>query len=129
MTLKYTEVGNAITIEYDPFEDYWYDLIYMVDEQSTLIESYNGGCSDSLYETPPTNVQLADGANGAITSTTAQVASKLNESTQVTATGGTGATATVESSFNLQNGADAASVIRHSYRLGKSPIWNSGYFK
>jgi hypothetical protein len=40
------------------------------------------------------------------TTTTAQVASTLNASSQVTATGGTGSAAAAEPSFNLQSGTD-----------------------
>jgi hypothetical protein len=125
MTVLYQEVGNAITITYDA-EDAWANILPVIWAQSTLIDT-TGSSSD----TPVVNEynQLSGGQNGTITSTTAQVASKLNESTQVSASGGTGATATAESSFNLQGGADAPGVTRHVYQRGRPTVWAPSYFR
>jgi len=54
--------------------------------------------------------------------TTAQVASTLNASSQVTATGGTGSAAAAEPSFNLQSGTDASERLTLTRSLSLWPV-------
>ena len=125
-TLEYSENGSISITIIDGYTTPA-NITEIVNIESTLITA-EGDSPFPLSQAPETTY-FYDGEDGGIISTTAEVATCLNGSTQVTATGGTGATATAEPSFNLAGGANATAVSRHKYQLGKTPVWSRAYFK